>query len=128
MASNRKRATASWEKRKAQYEAKTGKPFFEELEGWPLFRVRTTCLGEEAYGECDPRPPRVDYSRGQTAGKGWISSWHGGHVSLYRRFGLQQGAFAGLLGTQINMEELKEKKAAMLDEPEPEHQEGKKVQ
>ena len=58
MASNRKRATASWEKRKAQYEAKTGKPFFEELEGWPLFRVRITSFGvEDPYGEEDPRPP-----------------------------------------------------------------------
>ena len=59
MASNRKRATRSWEKRKARYEAETGKPFFEALEGWPLFRVRTTCLGEEAYGESDPRPLAV---------------------------------------------------------------------
>jgi stearoyl-CoA desaturase (delta-9 desaturase) len=56
LASNRKRATASWEKRKAQYEAKTGKPFFEELEGWPLFRVRITSFGvEDPYGEEDPR-------------------------------------------------------------------------
>ena len=43
--------------------------------------------------------------------------------------GYSQSA-AGLLGTQISMEEVKEKKAGMLDEPQPEPQpqEVKKVQ
>ena len=77
MAWNRKRATRSWEKRKARYEAETGKPFVESLEGWPLFRVRTTCLGEEPYGECDPRPPAVGGAQ-----PAWADGAHGLDLEL----------------------------------------------
>ncbi len=59
MASNRKRALKSWEMRKEKYVEETGKPFVESLEGWPLLKVRMTCLGAEPYGEEDPRPPAV---------------------------------------------------------------------
>ena len=61
MAYNRKRALNAWEKKKRKYEEDTGKPFVEGLEGWPLLKVRTTCLGADVYGEEDPRPPAVGW-------------------------------------------------------------------
>lgn len=69
LAYNRKRALNAWEKKKRKYEEDTGKPFVEGLEGWPLLKVRTTCLGADVYGEEDPRLLGNEFNKESLKGK-----------------------------------------------------------